>query len=167
MDITTLEKQITALQDIEAIKQVIYAYCDIADDDHNQNRIVTIFAEDGIWEGEPYRVQGHSGIRALFKTFAEQICFSQHNVFNPCIRVDGNTAHATYYFLGPFTFRENDRKCWIIARGEDDYVKIDGKWKIKHHRGFGIEAPFEDGWPSRFPAGVFGNEGWRGCPKTP
>jgi uncharacterized protein (TIGR02246 family) len=166
IDVALLQKQLTMLQDIEAIKQVVYSYCDIADDDHNQDRIVSIFTEDGIWEGEPHRAQGHAAIRALFKTFAEQICFSQHNVFNPRIRVDGDTAYATYYFLGPFTFRENNHRSWIIARGEDDLVKADGVWKIKHHRGFGIEASFEQGWPASFAPEVFGNEGWRGLPRT-
>ena len=52
MDITALEKQLTALQDIEAIKQLKAEYCDICDDAHNPDRIVTIFADDGIWEAE-------------------------------------------------------------------------------------------------------------------
>ena len=161
-----LERQVTLHQDIEDIKQLMYDYCDIADDDHNQDRIVTIFAEDGIWEGAPYRAQGHAEIRALFKTFSEQICFSQHNIFNPRIRVEGNTAHGNFNFLGPFTFREEGGRCWIIARAVDDYVKVNGVWKIKHHRGYGITASFEKGWPASFPDGVFGNESWRGSPRT-
>lgn len=166
MDIEKLSRQVTLLQDIEAIKRLLADYCDIADDDHNQDRIVTIFAEDGIWEGEPHFARGHAEIRALFKLFAEQICFSQHNVFNPRIEVDGNTARATHHFLGPFTFRENDNRCWIIGRSEDEFVKVDGIWKIKHHRGFGIVAPVDEGWPKSTPPEVFGNLGWRGRPKT-
>ncbi|MGE3594596.1 MAG: nuclear transport factor 2 family protein [Dehalococcoidia bacterium] len=165
MDIEQLSRQVTLLQDIEAIKRLMADYCDIADDDHNQDRIVTIFDEDGIWEGEPHFARGHAEIRALFKMFAEQICFSQHNVFNPRIEVHGNTAHATHHFLGPFTYRESGQRTWIIARSVDDFVKVDGVWKIKHHRGIGIEALTEDGWPKSTPPEVFGNFGWRG-PKT-
>ncbi len=95
MDSREVEKQLTVLRDIEAIKQLKAEYCDICDDDHNQDRIVTIFAEDGIWEGKGIgRAQGHAEIRKLFKSFAERISFSQHNVFNPRITVNGDTAHA-------------------------------------------------------------------------
>jgi hypothetical protein len=166
MDTEELTRQLTEMQDIEAIKRLMAEYCDIADDDHNQDRIVSIFAEDGIWEGEPYRAQGHAEIRALFEGFREGISFSQHNAFNPRIEVDGNTAHGSWNMLGPFTYRENDRRYWIIARGEDDYVKVDGVWKFQHHRGYGMEAPYEEGWPTGLPPDGFANFAWRGCPKT-
>ena len=72
MDNAELEKHLTVLQDIEAIKQLKAEYCDICDDEHNQDRIVTIFAEDGIWEGKGVgHARGHAEIRKLFKSFAE------------------------------------------------------------------------------------------------
>ena len=46
---------------------------------------------------------GPAELRELFKSFADRISFSQHNVFNPRITVNGNEAHGTWYFLGPFT----------------------------------------------------------------
>ena len=151
MDNTELARQISELQDIEAIKRLKAEYCDICDDDHNQDRIVTIFAEDGIWEGEGGAyAKGHVELRKLFKRFAERISFSQHNVFNPRVAVKGNEAHASWYFLGPFTYRKGNRQYWLAARYEDDYVKIDGSWKIKHLRAIGrMVAPYEEGWASR------------------
>jgi hypothetical protein len=120
---------------------------------------VSIFAEDGVWEGKGIRrAQGHAEIRKLFKSFAERISFSQHNVFNPRIEVNGNEAHASWYFLGPFTFRKGNRQLWLAARYEDDYVKINGKWKFKHLRAFGrMAAPYEEGWASRAKVDVFSN----------
>ena len=110
MELGELEKQITTLHDIEAIKQLKAEYCDVCDDDHNQDRIVTLFAEDGIWEGDGIgRAEGHTKLRELFKGFAERISFSQHNVFNPRISVNGNLAHGIWYFLGPFTLRKGNR----------------------------------------------------------
>jgi SnoaL-like domain len=107
MEITELEKQLTELQDIEAIKQLKAEYCDICDDAHNPERIVSIFADDGIWEAEGVGyAKGPAELRQLFKSFADRISFSQHNVFNPRITVNGNEAHGTWYFLGPFTFRK-------------------------------------------------------------
>lgn len=159
MDSAELEKQLVILQDIEAIKQLKALYCDICDDDHNQDRIVSIFAEDGIWEGKGIaRAEGHAEIRELFKEFAERISFSQHNVFNPRISVNGDEAHAIWYFLGPFTFRNGNRQHWLAARYEDDYVKIGGAWKIKHLRAFGrMAAPYEKGWAAASDPDLFAN----------
>jgi len=71
MNITELEKQITELQDIEAIKKLKAEYCDICDDAHNPDRIVTIFANDGIWEAEGVGyAKGPAELRTLFKSFA-------------------------------------------------------------------------------------------------
>ena len=65
---TALEQRLTRMEDIEAIKQLKAEYCDICDDDHNPDRITTIFAEDGIWEGAGFgKAQGHAAIRELFK----------------------------------------------------------------------------------------------------
>ena len=157
MDSREIGKQLTVLQDIEAIKQLKAEYCDICDDGHNQDRIVTIFSEDGIWEGKGIaRAQGHAEIRKLFKSFAERISFSQHNVFNPRITVNGDTAHAIWYFLGPFTFRKGNRQLWLAARYEDDCVKVGGTWQFKHLRAFGrMTAPYEEGWASQARADLF------------
>ena len=159
MDNTELAQRITLLEDIEAIKQLKAEYCDICDDDHNQDRIVTIFAEDGIWEGPGIgTAKGYDEIRKLFKSFADRISFSQHNVFNPRITVKGNEAHGIWYFLGPFTFRKDNRQLWLAARYEDDYVKVAGRWKFKHLRAIGrMAAPYETGWASRPKPDVFSN----------
>jgi len=97
MDHAELAKHLTVLQDIEAIKQLKAEYCDICDDDHNQDRIVSIFAEDGVWEGKGVGyAKGHAELRKLFKSFQERISFSQHNVFNPRITVNGNEARGVF-----------------------------------------------------------------------
>ena len=51
MDMVALERRITRLEDLESIKQLKALYCEICDDDHNPDRITSIFTEDGIWEG--------------------------------------------------------------------------------------------------------------------
>ena len=159
MDNAELAKHVVLLEDLEAIKQLKAEYCDICDDDHNQDRIVSIFTEDGIWEGKGVGLAtGHAEIRKLFKSFADRISFSQHNIFNPRIEVNGNEAHGIWYFLGPFTFRKGNRALWLAARYEDDYVKVAGKWKYKHLRAIGrMAAPHEEGWASRAKTDVFSN----------
>jgi hypothetical protein len=148
MDNAELQRRLTIIEDVEAIKRLKAEYCDICDDKHDQDRIVTIFAADGIWEGKGVgRAEGHAELRKLFKSFEERISFSQHNVFNPRITVNGNQAHGIWYFLGPFTFRKENKALWLAARYEDDYVKIDGVWKFQHLRAIGrMAAPYETGW---------------------
>ena len=143
-----LEKRITELEDIEAIKQLKALYCDVCDDDHNPDRIWKLFAEDGIWEGGGFgQAQGYQAIRDLFGGFKKLISFSQHNVFNPQIVIDGNRAHASWYLVGPFTFREKGDARWLACRYEDDYVKINGEWKYQHLRAIvRVNAPYETGW---------------------
>jgi hypothetical protein len=159
MENAELQKRLTVLEDVEAIIRLKAEYCDICDDKHNQDRIVSIFAEDGIWEAQGIgRAQGHAEIRKLFKSFEERISFSQHNVFNPRIDVNGAEAHGVWNFLGPFTFRKGNKQLWLAARYEDDYVKLNGAWKFKHLRGFGrMVAPYEERWASRAKADVFSN----------
>ncbi len=134
MDMAELEKRLTRMEDIEAIKQLKAEYCDICDDDHNPDRITTVFVEDGIWEAKGFGTgQGHAGIRELFQGFQKMISFSQHMVMNPIIKADGDRATGTWYFLGPFTFGGTEAK-WQAVRYEDDYVKVGGEWKYQHLR---------------------------------
>lgn len=146
-----LEKRITQLEDIEAIKQLKALYCDICDDNHNPDRITKIFVEDGIWEGGDFgKAQGHDAIRKLFQGFQKLIGFSQHNIFNPRIAIDGDRAKGTWYLLGPFTFRKDNGARWIACRYDDDYVKVNGQWKYQHLRAdIRMVAPYEKGWASK------------------
>lgn len=135
MALTDLEKRITRLEDIEAIKQLKALYCDICDDSHNPDRITALFAEDGIWESDDFgKAQGHEAIRNLFVGFRKQFSFSQHNIMNPVITVDGQHASGSWYIVGPWNFAENNKKIWMTAKYNDDYVKTDGQWKYQHLR---------------------------------
>ena len=148
MDITELEKRIARIEDIEAIKQLKARYCEICDDDHNPDRITTTFAEDGTWESVDFgTAQGHAAIRELFRDFQKLISFSQHNVMNPIIEIDGDRAKGIWYLFGPFTFRENNEAKWTSIRYDDDYVKVDGEWKYQHLRVLlRMHANYDKGW---------------------
>ena len=151
MDMTALEQRLTRMEDIEAIKQLKAEYCDICDDDHNPDRITTIFAEDGIWEGAGFgNAQGHAAIRELFKKFQTLISFSQHQVLNPVIKIDGDRATGIWYFFGPFTFYKDNQAKWLAARYQDDYVKVNGEWKIQHLRARGrMTTDYEKSWADK------------------
>ena len=149
MKLDELENRITRLEDLEAIKQLKARYCEICDDDHNPERIVSVFAESGIWEGRGIgKAQGHEEIKELFQKFQRTISYAQHMVMNPIIEIDGSRATGIWYFFGPFTFYENNQAMWQAARYHEDYEKIDGAWKIRHLRikGPGMSAKYEAGW---------------------
>ncbi|MCZ6504008.1 MAG: nuclear transport factor 2 family protein [Gammaproteobacteria bacterium] len=149
MELSELENRITRLEDLEAIKQLKARYCEICDDDHNPERITSIFTEDGIWEGRGIGdARGHEEIKGLFQNFQRMISYSQHMVLNPIIEIDGTSATGIWYFFGPFTFYEDNQAMWQAARYREDYEKVDGVWKIKHLRikGPRMSAKYEAGW---------------------
>ena len=158
MDEGGLERRIARLEDLEAIKQLKARYCEICDDDHNPDRITTIFSDDGVWEGRGIgTARGHAEIRNLFEGFQKLMSYSQHMVMNPIIDVDtdGEHAHGTWYFFGMFTFYEGNQARWQAARYHEDYVKVSGEWKIQHLRvkGPAMVADYEKGWAKRPPEG--------------
>jgi SnoaL-like domain len=148
MDLADMERRLTRLEDIEAIKQLKARYCEICDDDHNPERITSVFAEDGIWESADFgTARGHAEIRQLFQKFQKLIEFSQHNVMDPIIEVNGDKATGEWYFLGPFTFRESHEARWLAAVYKDDYVKVNGQWKYQHLRAYlRLSARYDEGW---------------------
>ena len=155
MESIDLEQRITRLEDLEAIKQLKARYCEICDDGHDPDRITSIFSEDGIWEGRGIgKAQGHAEIRKLFEGFQKMMSYSQHMVMNPVIETNGDRAHGTWYFFGTFTFYEGNQAKWQAARYHEDYVKVNGEWKIQHLRvkGPGMSADYEEGWAPRSPA---------------
>ena len=149
MNLDDLNKRITRLEDIEAIKQLKARYCEICDDNHNPDRITSVFSEDAIWEGRGIgKAEGHAAIRELFAGFQKMMSFTQHMVVNPVIEIDGDSAKGTWYFFGPFTFVDGNQAKWQAARYHEDYQKVNGVWKIKHLRvkGPGMSADYEKGW---------------------
>ncbi len=103
MENSELEKRITVLEDIEAIKKLKALYCDICDDDHNPGSYRHDFrgrwhlGRQGLRSGEG----SHGELRKLFESFQDRISFSQHNVMNPIIEVNGDHAKGPWYFIGP------------------------------------------------------------------
>ncbi len=148
----SLEERITRLEDIEAIKQLKARYCEICDDDHDPERITSIFTTDGVWEGKGIgRAEGHDEIRALFGRFQQAIRFSQHMTMNPIIEVDGADARGTWYFFGPFTMEAGNQALWQACRYHERYRKVEGRWLIAELRirGPRMAADYETGWAAR------------------
>ena len=152
MDDGTLEARLARLEDIEAIRQLKARYCEICDDNHDPDLIISIFTEDAVWEARGIgRAEGHQEIRELFQRFQQSISFSQHMTMNPRIEVAGETATGVWYFFGPFTMRKGNRAVWQAARYHESYRKHDDEWKISHLKVKGptMSADYESGWARR------------------
>ena len=94
-----------------------------------------LFAEDGIWESPDFgKAVGHARIKELFQKFQKTFSFSQHNMTNPLIEVNGDRATGVWYISGPWDYAETGERKWFALRYDDEYVKIDGEWKYSHLR---------------------------------
>mgnify|MGYP001445870207 FL=1 len=135
MNDKTLEERVQRLEDIESIKQLKVRYSHICDDDHNPDKIASLFVEDGIWESPDFGLaKGHAEIESLFQNFKKMFSFSQHNMMNPLISVDGDFATGTWYIMGPWDIRSENENKWFALRYDDDYVRVENGWKYKHLR---------------------------------
>jgi hypothetical protein len=124
--------ELQRLTDIEAIKRLKYTYAEICDDNHNPNRICSVFTEDAVWNGGKQlgTYSGHDQIRDAFSGFSKSIDFSRHHMTNPIITVDGNKATGKWYMIG--VFWKNGKDTTSTVAYLDEYVKVDGKWLIQN-----------------------------------
>lgn len=130
----TLEERLTRLEDIEAIRRLKSRYCDACDDGHNVGAVAELFAPDAVWQSTDHGThRGHDEIRTAFRSFGEAISFSQHNATNLDIEMDGDRATGTWHFIGVLDFYEASAVLGLI-RYEEEYAKIDGRWRIQHLR---------------------------------
>ena len=101
MDLAELEQRLTRIEDLEDIKQLKATYCDICDDDHNPDRITTIFAEDGIWEGAGFgKAQGHAPIRdGIYQIFESTNTSYEISINNYIFRINQTLYFRTSFLL--------------------------------------------------------------------
>lgn len=120
-----MQARVQALEDIEAIRKLKAAYCAACDDDHNGDAVAELFVPDGVWEHQGrIRAVGTDEIAAHIFSIrnAGIMKRSAHQVFNPVIDVDGDTATGAWRFLMMYTAAD-DSFVRIIGRYEDTYVR--------------------------------------------
>lgn len=136
-DTAALEQRVQALEDQAAIQRVITnysAYLDARDYDG----YVGLFTEDGVWQNGSTRREGRAEIREMLTGLfgepeADFVNLSSfHQIGNFEIDVDGDTAHAKSRFV--FVMRGDGGAPTPSLSGqyEDELVRVDGQWLIKH-----------------------------------
>ena len=131
---TDLATRVQVLEDVEAIRKLKAAYCDACDDDHNGDAVAALFVPDGTWGpvGRPPH-SGHDEIRAFMYSVRNrgQIARSAHQIFNPVIEVDGDTATGRWRFLMMYTATDDTSFVRIIGTYDDTYVRVGDGWKFR------------------------------------
>jgi uncharacterized protein (TIGR02246 family) len=130
---TNMEARISALEDIEQIRQLKAAYCEACDDDHNGDAVAQLFIPDGVWQRSGDRPhEGHDEIAAqMFGIRDRQFMVrSSHMVTNPVIDIDGDEAAGHWKFVMLYTGTDG-AFTRIIGRYTDRYTRYEGEWRFR------------------------------------
>jgi len=129
-----VEQRLQVLEDIEEIRKLKAAYCAACDDDHNGHAVAALFVADGTWGavGRPPEV-GTEEIAAFMYGVRERgdMKRSAHQVFNPVITVDGDTATGQWRLLMMYTSTDEQSFVRIIGTYDDTYVRTETGWKFQ------------------------------------
>lgn len=124
--------RVQVLEDIEDIRKLKAAYCAACDDDHNGDAVAALFVPDGVWESGDSHCVGHDAMREFMFGIrnAGFMARSAHQVSNPVIEVDGDTATGAWRFLMMYTVVGDESFMRIIGRYEDTYVRTAEGWRF-------------------------------------
>jgi hypothetical protein len=141
-----LEKTIQRLADIEDIKQLKARYAAACDDDYNPDKLAPLFAEDAIWDGSILGyAEGREAIHEFFSASSSLVPFAVHQVSNPLIEIDGDTATGQWYLWQPMVFQ--GAALWLSATYADEYVRQHGQWIYQHLKlNIRMLTPYEEGF---------------------
>jgi len=132
----SVEQRLRRLEDIEEIKKLKARYCEACDGgwdgcaSHDYEKIVALFAPDGIWDGGVYgRREGREAIRDYYQHNPE-VPFAFHLLTNPIVEVDGDHATGRWHLLICLT--PADRSATLVGGVfDDEYARTAEGWRIK------------------------------------
>ena len=149
MTLQDLEKRIEAMESVEEIKRLKAQYCVYCDESFDADGIASLFTEDGVWDGgvPERKAVGRDEIRDFFVRVQGMMSFAVHMVMNPIISVDGDSASGIWYLFQACTLTEGSQPVWGSARYDEEYVRVDGKWKFKSLKlSSFFWTPYDEGW---------------------
>lgn len=140
MDLSEIERRVSRLEDIEAIKQ-LKARCSALVDRDDAEGFADLFTDDGVFAGAFQSLEGREALLGV-KFWP----FMVHYVGNPIIVVERDEGYGKWYFLRPYTDHEG-QACWAGGRYDDHYVRRDGAWKFRKVAITNFFAvPYAEGW---------------------
>lgn len=150
----SIEERVGRLEDIESIKQLYHQYATYCDNGYDAEGMGSLCTEDAIWESNKFGTYvGREEIKGFIIEAGKMILFALHYMVNPTIDVapDGQTATGRWILYEPAVMtregEEGTDSVVITADYHNDFVKVDGEWRIKHVRAnFRTIANLQDGW---------------------
>jgi hypothetical protein len=130
MSLEELEKRIQAIEDLEEIKKLHQKYIDLMDN-LRYPEVLNLFTQDASVDIRNFGVvQGIEGLTEVYiNKLGKRTARSEgHFVIQPDISIKGDTARGTW--LVYMLFSKPDVQ-WVQGRNEAEYIKVEGKWKIK------------------------------------
>lgn len=145
----TLESRLREFEDYRELIHLKARYCDycdrnqpsVLDELYGPDGIATLFVEDGIWEMIPDgpSAKGREAIRATFVERRTRPFVSSHNVTNPLIKIDGDTAIGQWNAI--FYSRSDTSELIAFGIYTEQYVRIPAGWRFKTLRLRMVGAP--------------------------
>lgn len=132
------------LADLESIRFLKHRYMRCVDQKHYEE-LADCFAEDAntAYEGGMYSYQGREAILDFLRTMDRPTLLTCHRVTQPEIELLSPTTARGIWALEETCHDLESKESWHAAAFyTDEYVKIDGKWKIKST---GYKRTYEDG----------------------
>jgi hypothetical protein len=157
--LTSIDRRLSRLEEIEAIKGVIARYTDGADNRNDPAIMGPLFHENGVWEAEGFgRHQGQSVIAAALAEIARtQITWSIHYMVLPTITLgpEEGKARCQWYLWELAKIRDPDRgtrDSWFAAKYDSILVKGPQGWQfawllLKPL----LNCPVDEPWPMPSP----------------
>jgi ketosteroid isomerase-like protein len=150
----SVEERLRLLEDREEIARLKARYCNFNDggwpgqpSHHFIDEVMALFVADAVWDGGPGIgvAEGRENIRALFITF-KAVPFVVHNVMNPLIDVDGDTARAQYHAVIPGT-HPGGQAVWTFGYYDEQCVRTPQGWRYQRMKFTALaNSPYELGW---------------------
>ena len=150
MSLEELEARIRVLEDIEEVKRLMASYIYLVDDSQWDD-IAAFFADNARAEyGMLGSYDGKEAIGTFFKEVVSQAwSWAVHQLLSPLVIVEGERAKGRWYIFCAATIPspEGDRAMWIQGAYDNEFIKVDGRWKFSQLRlVFNFFTPYEEGW---------------------
>lgn len=132
------------LEDLEAIRRLKYRYMRCVDT-RDWGGLARCFTRDATTNyGGKYRFSGVDAIMDFLKKNDVPGVITMHQVHHPEIELTGEeTARATWALQDYVINLPRDWSLHGTALYDDEYLKVDGEWKIKHT---GYRRIFSERW---------------------
>ena len=155
-----VEQRLQRLEDIAAVRQLKHTYAKLMDaglchenEAWPDDPFLALFADDAIWESNVHgRHEGKEALRALFAGWAARLTFAKHHTIAPSIDIAPSGIEAYGHWYTWETITADGQPIWLAATYNDDFIKRDGRWLIRHIRSnIQFRSPYHQGWAAEAP----------------